>query len=99
MPSTDARACRLRAARFGTSAGLAPTFTFLNLGILAYVGKSEALGQITAGGEWRWRRPARRDDAARRQGGSNGATAARTAAPCSYRRPLVSRPGVGEASG
>lgn len=31
--------------------GLAPPFTFLNLGILAYVGKSEALVQIAVGGD------------------------------------------------
>jgi len=31
-------------------AGTAPPFTFLNLGILAYVGKSEALVQIAVGG-------------------------------------------------
>ena len=33
-----------------SKAGQAPPFSFLNLGILAYVGKSEALVQIAVGG-------------------------------------------------
>ena len=38
-------------SRLGSKkAGLAPAFAFLNLGILAYVGKSEALVQIAVGG-------------------------------------------------
>mmetsp|Transcript_38110 Transcript_38110/g.81214 ORF Transcript_38110/g.81214 Transcript_38110/m.81214 type:complete len:576 (-) Transcript_38110:298-2025(-) len=40
---------RYNLRRFGDK-GQAPPFTFLNLGILAYVGKSEALVQIAVGG-------------------------------------------------
>ena len=35
----------------GGDKGAAPPFSFLNLGILAYVGKSEALVQIAVGGD------------------------------------------------
>ena len=52
----DERAAGTRTLRYALSGlggdkGAAPPFTFLNLGILAYVGKSEALVQIAVGGD------------------------------------------------
>ena len=52
----DVRAPGTRTLRYALSSlggvkGAAPPFTFLNLGILAYVGKSEALVQIAVGGD------------------------------------------------
>ena len=41
---------RLRTVTSYESAGFAPPFSFLNLGLLAYVGKAEALVQIAVGG-------------------------------------------------
>jgi len=46
-----ARTLRYLRSSFGSNKGEAPPFSFLNLGILAYVGKSEALVQIAVGGE------------------------------------------------
>ena len=45
------RTLRYALSGLGGVKGAAPAFTFLNLGILAYVGKSEALVQIAVGGD------------------------------------------------
>ena len=45
------RTLRYFRSLLGRKKGQAPPFSFLNLGILAYVGKSEALVQIAVGGD------------------------------------------------
>lgn len=51
MSAPGTRTVRHALSGFGGGKGLAPPFTFLNLGILAYVGKSEALVQIAVGSD------------------------------------------------
>jgi NADH:ubiquinone reductase (non-electrogenic) len=51
LPDGAPGARTLRSVLRGSSKGVAPPFRFLNLGILAYVGGSEALVQVDVGGQ------------------------------------------------